>query len=121
VRACARKAREAVCRKAREAEYGKTHSNKSKQLMQAKKFGTILSDATKEKIIISRGHAVYLYKLNKNINITPLPSDFIFIQKFNSIRELGRFFKVSQSTISSYLKSGKIFKNCYKISSTSIL
>jgi len=58
--------------------YGKTHSNKSKQLMQAKKFGTILSDATKEKIIISRGHAVYLYKLNKNINITPLPSVFLF-------------------------------------------
>lgn len=100
--------------------YGKTHSNESKELMRAKKLGTRHSETTKEKIIISKGQTVYLYKLN-TINTAPLPSDFIFIEKFNSIRELGRFLKVSQSTISNYLKSGKIFKNCYKISSTPIL
>ena len=101
--------------------FGRTHSNKSKQLMRDKKLGTILSEATKNKIIVSKGHAVYLYKIDTNISITPLSLNFIFIEKFNSIRELGRFLKVSQSTISRYLKSGKIFKNCYKISSTPIL
>lgn len=107
--------------------FGRTHSNKSKQLMRDKKLGTILSEATKNKIIVSKGHAVYLYKINTNISTSatpaspPLSLDFIFIEKFNSIRELGRFLKVSQSTIYRYLKSGKIFKNCYKISSTPIL
>jgi hypothetical protein len=55
--------------------------------MRAKKLGTSHSEATKEKIIISKGHAAYLYKLNSNISTTPLPLDFI--KKFNSIRELG--------------------------------
>jgi transcriptional antiterminator len=98
-----------------------THSNESKQLIRDKKIGTKLSEATKKKIIVAKGHAVYLYKINTNISTTPLSLDFILIEKFNSIRELGRFLKVSQSTISRYLKSGKIFKNCYKISSTPIL
>ena len=89
--------------------FGKTHSNESKQLIRDKKIGTKLSEATKKKIIVAKGHAVYLYKINTNISTSatrPLPLDFILIEKFNSIRELGRFFKVSQSTISRYIKSG---------------
>ena len=104
--------------------FGKTHSNVTRQLMRDKKIGTKLSEATKKKLIVAKGHAVYLYKINANISTSatrPLISDFILVDKFNSIRELGRFLKVSQSTISSYLKSGKIFKECYKISSTPIL
>lgn len=34
--------------------FGRTHSNKSKQLMRDKKLGTILSEATKKKLLYLR-------------------------------------------------------------------
>ena len=99
--------------------YGKTHSNESKEIMRAKKLNNKLSEVTKEKIKITKGQAVYLYNLKDNTNT--LPSNFILIKKFNSIRELSRFFNVSNGTISKYLRSGKIFKNYYLISNKSEL
>lgn len=100
--------------------YGKTHTYETKILMRNKKLGKTLSQATKEKLIKAKGQITYLYKL-KNYTaegVKQTKDNYILIKKFYSIRELGRYFKVSQSTISSYLKSGKIFKNCYKISNT---
>jgi hypothetical protein len=54
--------------------------------MRAKKLNNKLSEATKEKIKIARGQAVYLYNLNNNTDT--LSSNFILIKKFNSIKEL---------------------------------
>ena len=106
--------------------YGKTHSNESKEIMRAKKLNIKLSEGrrhTKEKIKIALGQAVYLYSLNNNTKTISAKQNYIFIKKYNSIRVLriSRFFKVSNGTISRYLKSGKIFKNCYKISNKSEL
>jgi hypothetical protein len=89
--------------------------------MRTKKLGTFHSNTTKEKMVIARGQITYLYKLNTIINTQKDKennNNFILIKKYNSIRELGRFLGVLQSTISRYIKSGKIFKNCYKISNT---
>lgn len=54
--------------------YGKTHTNETKQLMRAKRLGTTHNEATKEKMVIARGHAVYLYKLNTDISTATLSS-----------------------------------------------
>lgn len=54
--------------------YGKTHTNETKQLIRAKRLGTTLSEATKEKMVIARGQAVYLYKLNTSISTIPCPT-----------------------------------------------
>jgi group I intron endonuclease len=100
--------------------YGKTHTNETKQLMRTKKLGTFHSNSTKEKMVIAKGQVTYLYKLNTDIITQEAKenNNFILVKKFNSIRELGRYLSVSQATVSRYLKSGNIFKNCYKISNT---
>ena len=102
--------------------YGKTHNNETKQLMRTKKLGTFHSDSTKEKMVKAKGQVTYLYKLNTNIITQEAKenNNFFLVKKFNSIRELGRYLSVSKSTVSHYLKSGKICytKNCYKISNT---
>lgn len=118
--------------------------------MRYKRLGISHSNSTKEKIALSNGQAVYLYKINSNLSFTDLSNapqpkgeefdstnkylntqdpvflkenynDLVLIKKFSSIRELGKFFNVSPSTISRYLKLGKIFRNCYKISITPLL
>lgn len=121
--------------------YSKKHNNETNSLMRNKKLKTFpkASESTKEKITMANGQAVYLYKLDTSLTSASSTSskkkqaqqqydnrikekeicnNFVLIKKFNSIRELGKFFNVSHSTISRYLKSGKIFKNCYKISIT---
>lgn len=130
--------------------FGKKHNNETKSLMRNKRLGISHSNSTKEKIALSNGQAVYLYKINSNLSFTDLSNapqpkgeefdstnkylntqdpvflkenynDLVLIKKFSSIRELGKFFNVSPSTISRYLKLGKIFRNCYKISITPLL
>jgi DNA-binding transcriptional ArsR family regulator len=128
--------------------FGKKHTEETKTLIRLKKLGLTLSEDTKFKIIKSLGHSVYLYKITNNLNSTALNlkpknvefkniikyeedevtlsfnnnlNNLILIKKFNSIRELSRYFNVSSSTISIYLKSGLIFKNYYKLSKTPLL
>ena len=71
-------------------------------------------------MVKGRAQITYLYKLNTDITTQEAKenNNFILVKKFNSIRELGRYLSVSQATVSRYLKSGNIFKNCYKISNT---
>jgi group I intron endonuclease len=100
--------------------YGKTHNDETKELMRIKKLGTFHSDSTKEKMVIAKGQVIFLYKFDTNVTTQESKENnkFILVKKFNSIRELGRYFSVSHSTISRYIRSGKLFKNCYKISNT---
>jgi len=80
------------------------------------KLGKKLDQKTKKALTISNGTPVYLYKFipNKLNSI----SHYLFINKFDSIREVGRYLSISQSTVSRYLKSGDLFKNNFKFSYT---
>ena len=53
-------------------------------------------------------------------NLNQKMESFLLLKQFTSIREIGKYFNVSHSTISRYIKSGAIFKSKYKISKTLI-
>jgi len=120
--------------------YGKNHSEETKTLMSKLKRGTKLSYDTKKLISTTLGSETYLYKcitdkedLNCFINTTLKTNDlsegeaegevynhftkskFILIEKFPSVREVGKFLDISHSTVSRYLKSGKLYQGIYKI------
>jgi len=92
--------------------------------MSKAKLGKIHDDKTKEAISIANGTPVYLYK------ITPEPENFtgaerekeklILEKTVHSVREAGKFLKISHSTVSKYLKSGALFKIILKICSTKL-
>lgn len=111
--------------------YGQTHSDKTKALMSRLKTGNIFSNNTKFLISKSLGDETYLYKIVKTedqskendntftfIKIDGSLKKFILINKFNSLREVGKFLGISHSTVSRYLKSDKLFQGIYKISQT---
>ena len=117
--------------------YGKTHSEETKNLMRKLKTGTTLSNNTKNSISTALGSETYLYKYiiaeeEDNYSFSTLKtneisesndstkSKFILINKFTSVREVGKFLGINHSTVSRYLKSGKLCQGSDKISKTSL-
>lgn len=122
--------------------YGKKHSEETKELMKNSKIGWLrpkLSTNTKNTISSALGHKTYLYKLldtektilskmeienttfkvEKNKEIYNDKNEkFLLVNKFNSLREVGKYLGISHSNVSLYLKSGKLYKRIYKISKT---
>jgi group I intron endonuclease len=117
--------------------YGNKHREVSKELIRKSKIGKTQSIETREAISTTLGQTIYLYKKNtdkspeveftdkisllskdnliNNSNIVTNNNSFTLIQKFQSMRKLGEYLGVSHSTISSYLKTGKVYKGIYKI------
>jgi len=85
--------------------YGKLHTEQSKSLMSLVKKGKVHDNKTKEAISVANGTAVYLYAACLG-NST---DSFCLIQKFSSIREAGKYFGISHSNVSRYLKSGALY------------
>jgi group I intron endonuclease len=96
-----------------EALKGKIHSEETKAKMSIAKignknpnFGKVHSIESKTKMSIARGIAIYVYS-----------KDGLLINNFPSAREAGIFFDTHSKTILRYLKSGKIFKEKWILSS----
>lgn len=107
------------------AMFGKTHTDETKILMSLTRKGKVHNSKTRKAISIANGTALYLYAACIS-NSTPLgPDAFCLIKEFSSIREAGKYLNVSHSTVSKYLKSGKLLSRgpkgkgiFYKCSST---
>jgi group I intron endonuclease len=117
--------------------YGNKHSEASKELIRKSKIGKKQSIETREARSTTLGQPIYLYKINKDLNlevelskinpllhkdklipnsaITASDNSVLLEKQFKSLRKLGEYLGVSHSTISSYLNSGKVFKGLYKI------
>jgi group I intron endonuclease len=122
--------------------YGNKHSELSKELIRNSKIGKKQSIETREARSSKLGHTIYLYKLNtdkksdveltkfdpllhedkiiKSSTIDINDNSVFLVKKFQSIRKLGEYLGVSHSTVSSYLKTGKVFKGLYKITNNPI-
>ena len=90
--------------------YGKTHSEETKELMRQKALNRKHSAKTLEKMAKVRGNPVNIYEKNDE-------AGFILIGNFISARKAGLFLNISGSTVINYMHSGKIFKERYKFSS----
>lgn len=97
------------------AMYGRSQSIETKILQRLAREGKVNSVATRKAISITNGTPVYLYVACSNNPHNSL----CFSQKFSSTREVGKYFKISHSTVSRYLKSGKLLSknnSLYKLS-----
>ena len=95
------------------AMYGISQSIETKILQRLAREGEVNSVATRKAIYIANGTLVYLYVACSNYP----HNSFCFSQKFS--REVGKYFKISHSTVSRYLKSGKLLSknnSLYKLS-----
>lgn len=90
--------------------YGKSHSEASKELMRQKALGRKYSEETKLLMSSKRGNPVNIYEKCTS-------EGFELIGSFVSARKAGKFLGISGSTILSYMKSKKVFKDKYKFSS----
>ena len=90
--------------------YGKSHSEASKELMRQKALGRKYSEETKLLMSSKRGNPVNIYEKCTS-------EGFQLIGSFVSARRAGKFLGISGSTILSYIKSKKVFKDRYKFSS----
>jgi len=93
--------------------YGKSHSEASKELMRQKAgvpLGRKYSEETKLLMSSKRGNPVNIYEKCTS-------EGFELIGSFVSARKAGKFLGISGSTILSYMKSKKVFKDRYKFSS----
>jgi group I intron endonuclease len=90
--------------------YGKTHSEETKQLMRQKALNRKHSAETLEKMAKVRGNPVNIYETNDK-------HGFVLIGNFISARKAGLFLNISGSTIIKYMHSGEVFKERYKFSS----
>ena len=90
--------------------YGKSHSEASKELMIQKALGRKYSEETKLLMSSKRGNPVNIYEKCTS-------EGFQLIGSFVSARRAGKFLGISGSTILSYIKSKKVFKDRYKFSS----
>lgn len=93
--------------------YGKSHSEASKELMRQKAAaspaGRKYSEETKLLMSSKRGNPVNIYEKCTS-------EGFELIGSFVSARKAGKFLGISGSTILSYMKSKKVFKDRYKFS-----
>ena len=91
--------------------YGKSHSEASKELMRQKAAaspaGRKYSEETKLLMSSKRGNPVNIYEKCTS-------EGFELIGSFVSARKAGKFLGISGSTILSYMKSKKVFKDRYK-------
>ena len=87
--------------------YGKSHSEASKELMRQKALGRKYSEETKLLMSSKRGNPVNIYEKCTS-------EGFELIGSFVSARKAGKFLGISGSTILSYMKSKKVFKDRYK-------
>jgi hypothetical protein len=62
---------------------------------------------------LSKGSLIYVYELNSS-------QEFDFIATFISIRKAAQFLNTSHSTISRCIDLGKLYKNKYKFSLSSL-
>ena len=90
--------------------YGKTHSEETKELIRQKALNRKHSAETLEKMAKVRGNPVNIYETNDK-------HGFQLIGNFISARKAGLFLNISGSTIIKYMHSGEIFKERYKFSS----
>ena len=100
--------------------YGKSHTDATKALMSKAKLGKSHNDKTKEAISIANGTPVYLYEKNmdgvlaETCKFTSAEQyNFIFIRKFHSVRDAGKYLNISHITASKYLRSGDLLNNTY--------
>lgn len=91
--------------------YGKSHSEASKELMRQKALGRKYSEETKLLMSSKRGNPVNIYEKCTS-------EGFELIGSFVSARKAGKFLGISGSTILSYMKSKKVFKDRYKFSAS---
>lgn len=95
--------------------YGKSHSEETKELMRQKALGRKHSEETK--LLMStaatppQGNPVNIYEKCSS-------EGFELIGSFVSARRAGKFLEISGSTVVRYMKSGAIFKDRYKFSSS---
>lgn len=92
--------------------YGKSHSEASKELMRQKAgvpLGRKYSEETKLLMSSKRGNPVNIFEKCTS-------EGFELIGSFVSARRAGKFLGISGSTILSYIKSKKVFKDRYKFS-----
>lgn len=94
--------------------YGKSHSEKTKELIRAKALGRKHSEDTKLLMSSKRGSLVNIYERCDK-------EGFKLIGSFVSARRAGKFLGVSGSTVVRYMKSEEIFKDKYKFSSPASL
>nr|YP_009568376.1 GIY-YIG endonuclease [Orbilia oligospora]QBL02007.1 GIY-YIG endonuclease [Orbilia oligospora]QID02760.1 hypothetical protein [Orbilia oligospora]QID02828.1 hypothetical protein [Orbilia oligospora] len=89
--------------------FGKTHNEKTKELIRQKALGKKHSEETKLLMSSKKGSFVNIYeKCDKE--------EFKLIGYFTSARRAGKYLGISGSTVMKYIKSGEIFKNKYKFS-----
>lgn len=92
------------------SNYGKVHSEETKELIRQKALGRKHSEHTLLKMSSVRGQSVNIYeKCDKE--------GFKLIGTFVSRRRAANFLDISANTIKLYINSGEIFKDRYKFSS----
>lgn len=91
--------------------FGKTHSESTKELIREKALGRNVSEDTK--LLMSSSSksrkAIMVYEKGSS-------NEFELIGEFVSIRRAAEALGIGHSSINSYVKSGKIFKDRYKFS-----
>lgn len=92
--------------------YGKSHNEKSKELMRQKALGRKYSEETKLLMSTKRGELVNVYE-----RCDSLEGGFKLIGSFVSARKAGEFLSISHSTVRKYKDTDEIFKDKYKFSS----
>lgn len=91
--------------------YGKTHNEKTVELMREKALNRKHISETKDKISKSNGNPVNIYEKCSS-------EGFKLIGSFVSVRRAAKFLNMSGSTVIKYMNSGEVFKEKYKFSST---
>lgn len=91
--------------------FGKNHSDEAKEKMRLKALGRKHSEDTKLLMSSKRGSFVNVFEVCDK-------EGFKLIGSFVSARRAGKFLEVSGSTVVKYMKSGEIFRDRYKFSST---
>lgn len=89
--------------------FGRTLSEKTKELIRQRVLGRIHSEETKALISLKHWNPVNLYEKNST-------GEFSLIGSFVSVRKAAKFLDISAGTVTRYMQSGKLFKDKYKFS-----
>ena len=91
--------------------YGKSHNEKSIELMREKALNRVHTSETKDKMSKSHGNPVNIYEKCSS-------EEFKLIGSFVSARRAAKFLDMSGSTVIRYMNSGQVFNERYKFSSS---
>lgn len=80
--------------------FGKIFSTETKAKMSEARLGKVHSAEAKAKMSLAKGGTIFVHDVHGSLLIT-----------FSSTREAGKYFNSSHSTISNYVKNGKLFQN----------